>query len=181
MSPKKLLASGLLAAVLASTAATIAIAPAASADEGDGTASTCLPEGAPDTFPAAVDGAPGRSPGVSVWRGDGVWHVRVTHNALHDRVFSGVIHTRGTVSDVTAVGLERNDHVKVGADKHTIAFRFNNYGRIDGVDFTTTCAPSVQFGFLSNGHRVPPKKIAIGGDSHHPKHDPFVIRRTAAA
>ncbi len=178
MSPRKLRASGLIAMLLAGSAATIALAPAASADEPGAT--TCLPANAPDMFPAAVDGAPGRSPGVSVWRSDNVWHVRVTHNSLHDRTFSGVIHTRGTVSDVAAVRLERNDHVKVGADKRTIAFRFNNYGGIDGLNFTTSCAPSVQFGFLSDGHRVPPKKIAIGADDHHPEHDPFVIRRTSS-
>jgi hypothetical protein len=177
MSPKKLLAGGLLATLLLGVTATIGIVPASAAEAGSAT--TCLPDGAPDEFPEWAEGAPGRSPGVSVWHDDRGWHVRATHNSLRGRVFSGVIHTRGTVGDVTAVGLERNDHVKVSADKHTIAFRFHNYGRIDGLNFTTTCAPSVQFGFLSNGRKVPTAKIAIGSEGRHPAHNPFKITRLA--
>ncbi len=116
---------------------------------------------------------------MTVWHDANGWHVRVTHNALHDRVFSGVVETRGALTDVTAVGLERNDHVKVGPGKHTIAFRFNNYGGTDGFDFTTSCAPSLKFLFLSNGHKVPTAKISVGSTGAHPRHNPFKITRAA--
>ncbi len=175
MNLKKIAATGVIAAMLVGTAATAAVA----AESSSSSSTTCLPDGAPDTWPASAEGAPGRSPGVTVWHDTSGWHVRVTHNSLHDRVFSGVVRTRGELTDVTAVGLERNDHVKVGAGKHTIAFRFNNYGRIDGFDFNTNCAPSLTFGFLSNGHKVPTAKISVGSAGTHPKHNPFKISRAA--
>ena len=134
MNLKKIAATGAMTALLVGTAATAAVASETSSSA---SSTTCLPDGAPDTWPASVQGAPGRSPGVAVWHNDDGWHVRVTHNALRDRVFSGVVESRGELTNVTAVGLERNDHVKVGPGEHTIAFRFNNYGRIDGFDFKT--------------------------------------------
>ena len=79
-----------------------------------------------------------------------------------------------------AVRLEQNDYLKVGAGKHALAFRFNNYGGIDGFDFTTHCAPYARV-------RLPVRRpracatahISIGAAGHHPAHDPFVITRTA--
>ena len=85
-----------------------------------------------------MTGRPRLDPGVTLWHDANGWHVRVTHNAIHDRVFSGVIHTSGTLTDVHSVRLEKNDYVKVGSGGHTLAFRFNNYGGVDGFDFTTT-------------------------------------------
>ena len=79
----------------------------------------------------------------------------MTHNTLHDRVFSGEIRTTGELVDVHAVRLEKNDYLKVGPDRHTLPFRFNNYGGTDGFDFATHCAPFLGFGFLSDGHVVP--------------------------
>ncbi len=175
MNLKKIAVTGVMAALLIGTAATGAVA----SETSSGSSTTCLPNGAPDTWPARAEGAPGRSPGVTVWHNANGWHVRVTHNALHDRVFSGVVETRGALTDVTAVGLERNDHVKVGPGKHAIAFRFNNYGRTDGFDFKTSCAPSLNFLFLSNGHKVPTAKISVGSTGAHPRHNPFKITRAA--
>src|SRR5262249_49807496 len=96
--------------------------------------------------------------------------------SLHDRTFAGAVHTTGELVDVHGVKLEGNDHLKVSTDGHTITFRFNNYGAIDGFDFNTTDAPALKFGFLSDGRIVPPRRIAIGSDGHHPAHDPFVIK-----
>jgi hypothetical protein len=143
------------------------------------TASTCLPDGHDDAWPVWVDGRPARDPGVTIWHNARGWHVRVTHNSLHDRVFSGEIHTTGSLVAVHAVRLERNDYLQVGAGKHTLKFRFNNYGGTDGFDFATKCAPFLRFGFLSDGHVVATSHISIGASGHHPARDPFVIARTA--
>ena len=137
----------------------------------------CLPAGHDDAWPAVVDGRPVRDPGVRVWHDTTGWHVRVTHDTVHDRVFSGEITTTGSLNDVVAVRLEKNDSLVVGAGGHTIRFRFNNYGGVDGFDFTTHCAPFLAFGFLSDGHVVAPARIALGAASAHPAHDPFVIVR----
>jgi len=122
------------------------------------------------------EGRPSRDPGVTLWHDDSGWHVRVTHNAIHDRVFSGSIHTSGKLTDVHAVRLEQNDYVKVGAGSHTLVFRFNNYGGTDGFDFTTENTPSLAFGFATNGHVLAPAHISIGAAGRHPAHDPFVLR-----
>jgi hypothetical protein len=129
-----------------------------------------------DVWRGWVEGKPSRDPGVRVWHDDSGWHVRVTHNRLHERTFSGEIATYGELVDVQAVRLERGDVLSVGPEKHKIVFRFHNYGGIDGIDFDTSCAPALGFGFLADGHRVPPKYIAIGAAHTHPKHNPFVIR-----
>ena len=141
--------------------------------------STCLPNNADDTWPAWVDGQPLRSGGVSLWHDEAGWHVRVTHNSLHDRVFSGEIATKGTLVNVTGVKLERNDSLKVGPNGHAIVFRFNNYGHVDGFDFDTSCGPALAMGFLTDGHRVAKSRISIGAGQAHPATNPFVIKRTA--
>jgi len=143
------------------------------------TASTCLPAGHDDAWPAWTEGRPGRDPGVTVWHDRNGWHVRVTHNSIHDRVFSGEIQTTGALTNVHAVRLEKNDYLTLGSGGHTLRFRFNNYGGTDGFDFTTHCAPYLEFGFLTDGHVLSTAHISIGAAAHHPAHDPFVIRRTA--
>jgi len=143
------------------------------------TATTCLPADHDGAWPAAATGRPARDPGVRVWHDAAGWHVRVTHNTLHDRVFAGVIRTSGELVDVHAVRLEQNDSLVVGPDHHELRFRFNNYGGIDGFDFFTHCAPSLGFEFVSDGHIVAPAHISIGADAHHPFSDPFRIARTA--
>jgi hypothetical protein len=180
MHVKQIVAVGAMAAALVGTSATGAFAASTSTGSAKTTtSSTCLPDGHDDAWPTWVDGKPARSPGVTVWHDATGWHVRVTHNTLHDRVFSGEIHTTGTLVAVHAVRLEKNDRLTVGAGSHTLAFRFNNYGGIDGFDFATHCAPSLEFGFLSDGHVVSTKHISIGAAGLQPAHDPFVIRRTA--
>ena len=141
--------------------------------------STCLPANHDDAWPLYAQGRPDRDPGVRVWHDRTGWHVRVTHNTIHDRVFSGEIATKGELVNVHAMRLERNDSLKVGPDKHTLVFRFNNYGGQDGFDFVTKCAPALEFGFVSDGHRVPTSRIAIGATERHPGSNPFVIKRTA--
>ncbi|HET9727916.1 MAG TPA: hypothetical protein VFR41_00770, partial [Acidimicrobiia bacterium] len=113
---------------------------------------------------------------IRIWHDADGWHVRVRHPSLHDRVFAGAVRTAGTLIDVQRVHLEANDRLKLSTDGHTILFRFNNYGHTDGFDFNTQCAPSLKFGFLSNGVVVPPRYISIGATNHHPAHDPFVIK-----
>ena len=126
--------------------------------------------------PAFADTAPPARDPVRVWHDANGWHVRVTHRTLHERTFSGAVHTSGEFVDVDRVKLEGSDTLKVSADKHTIAFRFHNYGAIDGFDFNTIDAPALKFGFLSDGRVVPPRLIGIGAAGRHPAHDPFVIK-----
>jgi hypothetical protein len=172
----KFVTAGLVSAALALGSTGVAQAAETATDPAP---STCLPENHDDTWPAGAEGRAPLDAPVRVWHDTNGWHVRVTHRTLRDRTFSGAIHTRGELIDVQAVKLEGNDTLKVSDDKHTIRFRFNNYGHVDGFDFKTHCAPSLQFGFLSNGRVVPRRAIAIGARGLHPRTNPFSISRTA--
>jgi hypothetical protein len=143
------------------------------------TAVPCLPADHEGPWPAWADGRPAADPGVRVWHSSTGWHVRVTHESMKDRVFAGEILTSGRIVSATPVRLEKNDALVTGADKHGLLFRFNNYGGVDGFDFTTSCAPFLEFGFTSDARLVGPPRISIGVGGRHPAHDPFVIRRTA--
>jgi hypothetical protein len=180
MHVKQIAAIGVVTAALVGAGATSArAATAGSTSSPSVTTSTCLPAGHDDVWPASTDGRPDRDPGVRIWHDTTGWHVRVTHDTVHDRVFSGAIHTTGTLVGVHAVRLEKNDYLIVGSGGHTLRFRFNNYGGTDGFDFGTHCAPYLAFGFRSDGHVVPTARISIGAAGQHPAQDPFLIRRTA--
>jgi hypothetical protein len=178
MNLKKIAVSGALTLALVASSGVGAVAAGASSNP-SGASPTCLPADHDGNWPGAAAGRPDRDPGVRVWHDATGWHVRVTHNTIHDRVFSGVIRTTGEFIDVHAVRLEKNDYLVVGADRHSLAFRFNNYGGTDGFDFYTKCAPYLGFLFASDGHVVPTARISIGADAHHPFTDPFRITRTA--
>ena len=101
----------------------------------------------------------------------------MTHRGDNRRTFSGQLTTQGEFVNATAVRLEKGDQFQVSADKHSMTFLFKNYGGIDGVNFHTHCAPSIQFAFQSDGKTTPPSHIVIGRNNHHPKHNPFTITR----
>ena len=173
---KQLAAAGVISTLLVGATG---IAASAITGSSTGSSSTCLPGNHDDTWPLYTQGRPARDPGVRVWHDGSGWHVRVTHNSLHDRTLSGEIATTGQLTNVRPVALEKNDYVKVGAGNRALAFRFSNHGGVDGFDFTTNCAPGLEFGFVSDGNRVPTGRIGIGVTERHPATNPFVIKRTA--
>src|SRR5215468_5916495 len=65
------------------------------------TARPCLPADHDGPWPAWADGQPAADPGVRVWHSATGWHVRVTHDSLHDRVFAGEILTSGRIASAT--------------------------------------------------------------------------------
>jgi hypothetical protein len=135
-------------------------------------------------WPLFADGRPprldaGDAAGDYLWHDSDGWHLRVTHQNDHHQLWSGVLTTTGTFSDVSAVKLERNDHFTVGPEKHAIAFRFNNYGGIDGLDFRTHCAPGIHFNLRADGALVNPTEVIIGHGDDNPPMVPFTIRRQA--
>ena len=114
MNIKRIATVGLMAATLVATGA-----PRIRGDDGPEpatdpptTPASCLPAGHDDTWPGAVDGAPAlRSRASRVWHDATGWHVRVTHNTMHDRVFSGEIsHDRG--ADRRARGAAREERLR---------------------------------------------------------------------
>ena len=180
MNVKRIDAVGVMPAALVGVSATSAVAASTSTSTSPKpAASTCLPAGHDDVWPTWTNGRPGRDPGVRIWHDATGSHVRVTHDTVRDRVFSGEIWTTGALIDVHAVRLEKNGFLKVGPDKHVIVFRLNNYGGVDGIDFATHCAPFLEFGLATDGHIMPTAHISIGEGGHSPAHNPFVIKRAA--
>lgn len=136
-----------------------------------------------DAWPTWAQGRPanfdaGDSGGVYMWHDNDGWHVRVTHATDDKSAFTGRITTVGHLVDVKAVGLEHNDSLRVGADGHSIVFRFENYGHIDGLDFHTRCAPSIVLSFGRGDHRLPARRVFVGDHKTSPATDPFRITRT---
>jgi hypothetical protein len=120
---------------------------------------------------------PSTAAGVYMWHDVNGWHIRVTHHTDSLRTFSGQLITNGTFANLGAVKLEPGDTLAQSANKHTVSFLFTNYGHIDGLNFMTHCATSIQFAFQSDGNTVPSSRIVIGAGGAHPAGDPFTITR----
>jgi len=136
-----------------------------------------------DAWPAWTQGRPdgfsaGDTGGVYMWHDAYGWHIRVTHATGDESTFSGRIVTTGHLVDVHAIALEKNDALTVSAGGHAVAFRFENYGHIDGLDFHTRCAPSIVFSYTRAGHRLPADRVFVGDHKVNPATDPFRITRT---
>jgi len=135
-----------------------------------------------DTWPAWTDGRPANvdpktAAGAYMWHDGTGWHLRVTHRTDARRVFSGTLVTTGRFAGVSSVRLEGHDSRTVSADHHTITFRFENHGAIDGLNFRTHCAPSISFSFTSDGNVLAASKVTIGRAGTNPATDPFTVSR----
>ncbi|HVA44244.1 MAG TPA: hypothetical protein VNF50_12240 [Acidimicrobiales bacterium] len=140
-------------------------------------------------WPAYVQGEPANfkagSDGVYLWHyTKGGWGLRVSHPRLPGKAnhvdFTGTISTAGTFGNVKRIDLEKNDSVTVGSNGHTLTFDFNNYGGIDGVDFTTTCTPGLKVELKADSGRVQTSYIHLGTNESHPGANPFLIRRVSS-
>jgi hypothetical protein len=132
-------------------------------------------------WPASVQGRPttfhaGGAAGDYIWHDGGGWHVRVTHANARELVFTGTIVSDKPL-DADPVKLEGRDTVGVSADRKTITFRLDNYGGIDGFDFTTACSHRLTFRLSIGGADTPIGRIRIGSDNRHPLENPFSVTR----
>lgn len=180
MTIKRTAAGALAGLVMLGTAgvATATTGPSTSA-----TKATSCRDDASGQWPLGVQGRPhgldaGDRGGAYTWHDSAGWHIRVTHPGMHERSVSGIIHTAGELYGHRVLD-ERGDKVWISRDHHTMAFRFANYGRLDGVDFHTRCAPQVTFGYTADGHRLPADRVYLGLTKRHPSTDPFTIKRVA--
>jgi hypothetical protein len=163
---------GMLAAPVGVAAATTSAATAAT------TSATTCTDG---HWPASVQGVPttfkaGARAGDYLWHDSHGWHLRVTHPGSYGVVFSGTIHASAPL-DADPVKLESSDAFTVSADRKTITYRFVNYGRINGLDFKTSCARALTVRGSMSGHKLLPARIWLGHYGRHPLSNPFVIIR----
>jgi hypothetical protein len=162
-----------ISAVLAASAVAI-LAPAA-VFATEPTTPAC-----PDThWPAAVQGKPtnlkaGARGGDYFWHDKNGWHLRVTHAGTRKVVFTGKI-VSSTPIKVTGVLLEKKDAFTLSADKKTLTYKFNNYGHIDGLNFTTACAQHLSIRGSMAGKKLPVTRIWLGVRHVHPLSNRFVV------
>jgi hypothetical protein len=129
--------------------------------------------------PANLDA--GDKGGVYLWHDSDGWHLRVTHNGHDEAVFAGVISTPGQMT-VQRVQDEKDDKTFVGPQDHVLAFRFTNYGHMDGVDLQTTCASRINFDLKAGTdeghlHQIGTERLFLGHGDAHPTSNPFVAER----
>lgn len=166
------------AAILAASAVAL-LAPAA-AFATEPTTPAC-----PDThWPAAVQGKPvnyhsGAKGGDYIWHDKNGWHLRVTHRGSKKVVFTGKI-VSSTPLTVAGVRLEKNDSFTLSSDGKTLTYRFNNYGKIDGLDFKTACAQHLSIRGSMAGKKLPVGRIWLGHRAVHPLSNRFVVVKVAA-
>jgi hypothetical protein len=145
----------------------------------DGVSATACTGGA---WPLSVQGMPavhaGSAAGDYIWHDPLGWHLRVTHASTTAFVFSGTIRANRPLH-VTGYRLETGDKFTVSADHLSVTYRFVNHGRLDGLNFTTSCASRLGFGGRMNGAVLPVRRIWIGHNGRHPLQNPFVILRRA--
>jgi hypothetical protein len=158
-------------------------APAAFADSTTPTP-TSSPAATCGSLPAWVQGQPGHlharaATGDYLWHDSSGWHLRVTHPTKQKKVFTGVI-TASSPITFARVKDEARDKVTLSADKTKLAFRFVNYGGIDGVDFTDQCATTTKFALAIAGHKATRNQVYVGAHSARPRAVPFTISRRSS-
>ena len=119
------------------------------------------------------------APGAYLWYDpDGGWALRVTHVSPRDTVvFSGALTTSGQFVSVHRASYNRADIVFVSRDRHTIVFRFVNYGWVDGLDFATQCSPALTMSIAMDGQLVSTDAIHLGGAAASPTNNPMRVER----
>ncbi|HXW79162.1 MAG TPA: hypothetical protein VEJ84_06665 [Acidimicrobiales bacterium] len=138
-------------------------------------------------WPSVVQGRPlsfQAGDGVYLWDDpDGGWALRVTHTGpSDDAVISGTLTTSGKFLDVRRMqNGDGDDIVVVGAAKHTILFRFVNYGWLDGLDFATRCSPAFTASFYIGGALASTSAVHLGEGAVSPTGNPFRVERARDA
>lgn len=135
-------------------------------------------------WPANVGGQPasfeaGAATGVYLWHTDAGWRLRVTHPGNDKVVFRGAVTSASTIHAVER-RTESGDAV-VTPGRRRVAFRFTNYGHIDGMDFRMACGPGFAVNVSVNGRTIPADQVFIGADGHHPDQAPFRVERRPAS
>ena len=148
-------------------------------------ATTSCPGG---QYPAGlVDGHPTTAKagmtGLAVWRDHGGWHLRVSEAGRDRAVLTGSITTDGVIKSVKRHTEARDFTIKLSKrpGTQTVAYRFTNYGGVDGIDFVVPCSSYVRFATSFDHTALPTGKIVVGHDNEHPASNPFKISKASAA
>ncbi len=139
------------------------------------------------TWPSAVQGRPlsfQAGDGIYLWDDpDGGWALRATHAGPTDTaVISGTLTTSGKFVDVRRLQYGGGDDIVVlSANKHTILFRFVNYGWLDGLDFSTHCSAAFSASVYIGGALASAGAVHLGEGAATPGANPFRVERARGA
>ena len=133
-------------------------------------------------WPASVEGRPSGvkvgMTGVALWHDTTGWHLRASEAGPDRAVFVGTVSADGALVSVRR-HLEGGD-VTLRPGPHSVAYRFTNYGGVDGIDFGALCGSTLKITAVLDGHLVPASHIVIGARNTHPTGQPITIHRVAA-
>ncbi len=193
---KTLAGAGLLAAVIAGSAAFSAQASAKGEPGKSGTtgtailldsttpASTTTTPGLsdPERWPAWVQGRPtklddGSARGWYFWHDASGLHLDTTTPQDRNHAFEAVLTTAGTFYDIDKIHLESGDDVQLLDHGHRLVVKFHTYSGIDGVNFHIAGGDSVRLRLEEGGHLIDRSNIFVGHFNVHPATDPFTIHR----
>ena len=172
-----LLAAGIIAFAAISTnssAQTPAVTPTA-------TPSAVAPADL-DHWPARIQGRPlslddGSTRGWYFWHDENGLHIRTTTPSDRNHVFTAVLTTTGTFTDVDKVRLEGADDIKVSDNGHRLVLKFHTYDGIDGANFRIAGGDALRLRLDQGGNLIDSANIFLGRSSVHPEHNPFTILR----
>jgi hypothetical protein len=115
--------------------------------------------------------------GVYLWHGKTGYALRVTHPGKEKVTFTGTITVTNKISAVRKFRLEKADSLKVGPKRHTLTFRFTNYGYLDGISFAAGCSKDVKVSLSIDGKQATPNQVFLGKNKVQPTSVPFRIER----
>jgi hypothetical protein len=115
--------------------------------------------------------------GVYLWHGTTGYALRVTHPGHQKVTFTGTITVTNKISAVRKFRLEKADTLKVGPHRHTLSFRFTNYGYLDGISFAAGCSKDVTVRLSIDGKQATPNQVFLGKARVAPTSVPFTIER----
>ena len=136
-------------------------------------------------LPVTVIGAPTvkaqQALGLYLWHNGNGYSLRVTKPGKERIQFPGTVTVSRTLHDIRRVRLEKTDFVKVGPNRQTATFTFNNYGYIDGFDFKTDCSKTVTVVVKIGTAQATPAQLFLGRNRTNPTRVPFTIERAVTA
>jgi hypothetical protein len=149
------------------------------------TSAACVANG---HLPGVVQGAPMRLNATKygdlyIWHSANGWHLRVRHATRSHEVFTGQVNTGGVEKiSYKPFHLEKNDSVSLNGTGTELNFTFNNYGGVDGIDFTTNCAKLLTFSNLTlQGQPINPDRVHLGRAKLAVLSVPFTVQRRQPA
>jgi len=155
------------------TTATLALVPVT---DGAAGASTC-PTG---PWPSSVEGRPAAhtdAEGVYLWHSSRGWHLRVNEPGADRAVFTGSVRVDGRIVSIGRHLENAGEGIVYPSTAGVVGFRFVNYGGVDGLDFVTRCASTVEVRVKVGGATVDADHVFIGADGHHPDAVPTSVGR----